>query len=108
MSDFEFLRAYVEARNVAYADFRLVRQTAEKIGRGVPRAEMAEEERRTADLLRHLELAVASLEKGLTYRATPPRGRWRRLSTRRPVGPVDPHEVAPPLPSRQRRGGLSR
>ncbi|AKT33991.1 hypothetical protein PYWP30_00335 [Pyrobaculum sp. WP30] len=71
MSDFEFLRAYVEARNVAYAHFRLVRQTAEKISRGVPRAEMAEEERRTADLLWHLGLAVASLEKGLTYRATP-------------------------------------
>jgi len=71
VSDFEFLRAYVEARNVAYADFRLVRQAAERISRGVPRAEMADEERRTADLLWHLGLAVASLEKGLTYRPTP-------------------------------------
>ena len=71
MSDFEFLRAYVEARNVAYADLRLVRQAAEKISRGVPRAEMTDEERRTADLLWHLGLAVASLERGLTYRPTP-------------------------------------
>jgi hypothetical protein len=71
VSDFEFLRAYVEARNIAYADLRLVRQAAEKISRDVPRAEMTDEERRTADLLWHLGLAVASLEGGLTYRPTP-------------------------------------
>jgi hypothetical protein len=71
VSDFEFLRAYVEARNVAYADLRLVRQAAEKISRGVPWTEMTDEERRTADLLWHLGLAVASLEGGLTYRPTP-------------------------------------
>jgi hypothetical protein len=62
VSDFEFLRAYVEARNVAYADLRLVKEVAEKIGRDVPRTKMTDEERRTADLLWHLGLAVASLE----------------------------------------------
>ena len=71
MSEIEYLRANVEARNVAYADLRLVRQAAEKISRGVPRAEMTDEEKRTADLLWHLGLAVASLERGLTYRPTP-------------------------------------
>jgi hypothetical protein len=81
MSDFEFLRAYVEARNVAYADLRLVKQTAERISRGVPRTEMTDEEKRTADLLGHLGLAVASLEGGLTYRPPPSSSAWRMATS---------------------------
>jgi len=70
-SDFELLRAYVEARNVAYADLALVRKTAEVIKRGARRRELGPGERRTADLLWHLGLAVASIEGGeVTYRPT--------------------------------------
>jgi len=71
-SDFELLRAYVEARNIAYANLTLLRKTAQAIQRGARRRELGPDERRTADLLWHLGLAVASIEGGeVTYRPTP-------------------------------------
>ena len=71
-SDFELLRAYVEARNIAHTDLALLRETAGAIQRGARRNELSPDERRTADLLWHLGLAVASIEGGqVTYRPTP-------------------------------------
>jgi hypothetical protein len=70
-SDFELLRAYVEAKNVASADFHTVQEVAKAISQGRRRGDLGENERRVADLLWHLGLAVASVDRGrLEYRPT--------------------------------------
>ena len=77
-SDFELLRAYVESRNVAQADVALVRRAAEAILQG---RELDGNERRAADLLRHLGLAAASMPRRgarVEYRPTPQLARAAR------------------------------
>ncbi|MGB9706109.1 MAG: hypothetical protein ACPL3C_11715, partial [Pyrobaculum sp.] len=55
LTDFEALRAYLEARNTAVSSIRDVVETAQKIISG---GELSKSEKRTADLLWHLGLVL--------------------------------------------------